>query len=333
MQANRKESLVQAMVLAGFAFLLFNLLHTGKVVMFINPRLTWLIEAAVILLGVFAIAKLIPARKGHDHHHECCDHDHACGCGHEDHLPLTGNRNRAVVFLVPLILGFLMQPRVLGSAVLANSINASGPVPFYASPLSGSTRNGVNSSATILSLTNSPTATSPATGATGESSLGATGLTAPSDQASRNSLSQNAPDASGPVAGPIEDTDLVQLDIALYENQEQLSGHRFRLTGFVYKDPDLENNQFVIARFVIVCCLADTVPIGIIAESPNASDLKSDTWVEAEGVLKMLSTFNAADTIEPVSNFHGANTDIPDFVITGLKKIPTPNDPYLYPPQ
>jgi len=105
------------------------------------------------------------------------------------------------------------------------------------------------------------------------------------------------------------------------------------MTGFVYKDPGLGKNQFVITRFVIVCCLLDTVPIGIIAESPDASDLKADTWVEAEGVMKMLNTFSAADKIEPLSNFHGPNTDIPYFVITSLKKVPVPKDPYLYPPQ
>lgn len=36
------------------------------------------------------------------------------------------------IFIIPLILGFGMQPRVLGSTTLSNSINTAGPVAFYA---------------------------------------------------------------------------------------------------------------------------------------------------------------------------------------------------------
>ncbi|MGD0621084.1 MAG: TIGR03943 family protein [Thermacetogeniaceae bacterium] len=344
MKAQRKENLVQAIILAGFAFLLFNLLNTGKIVLFINPRLAWLIGLASVLLGIIAIAELIPR---HDHGHECCDHDHACACDHGAHLLITGNKLLAVLFLTPLVLGFLMQPKVLGSAALTNSINAAGPVPFYAGPFTGLNKNGADLLAGIMNLArglgrpappasgNSPAASVPGAntaGANTQTTAAGTDAEGAPEASQNTSLVQDAGDA-GPAVGPVEDTDLVQLDIDLYENQAQLSGRRFRMTGFVYKDPGLGKNQFVITRFVIVCCLLDTVPIGIIAESPDASDLKADTWVEAEGVMKMLNTFSAADKIEPLSNFHGPNTDIPYFVITSLKKVPVPKDPYLYPPQ
>lgn len=36
---------------------------------------------------------------------------------------------------------------------------------------------------------------------------------------------------------------------------------------------------------VIACCVADATPIGIIAETPDALNFESDTWLEVEGVL------------------------------------------------
>ena len=346
MKPRIKENLIQASILAGYAFLLFNLLHTGKIVLFINPKLIWMLELAIVLLALIAVARLIPARSSHGQ--GCRDHDH-CGCDHDEHPLITGNRCLAVIFIAPLILGFLMQPRVLGSAVLANSVNVSGPVPFYASAYAGVNQGGAGSLFRVLNPANAPAAASqaasgpannidansqPASGAGAGSSPGSDledgGTTGTTDTPS---VPASSPAISTAAAGRIVDTDLVQLDVELYENQQQLAGQRFRLTGFVYKDPRLAGNQFVITRFVIVCCLLDTVPIGIIAESEKAADLEPDTWVEAEGVLQMRTTSSSLDNVGPLSNFHGPNTDVPYLVVTSLTKVPAPQDPYLYPPQ
>jgi putative membrane protein len=326
MQAQRKENLVQAIILAGFACLLFNLLSTGKIVLFINPRLAWLVGLASVLLGVIALAKLIPATGEDGHEHRV--HDSTCACDHADHSLSAGNVRLAVLFLTPLILGFLMQPRVLGTAALFNSISTAGSLPFYAGPPAGFGEN-------VPSL---PAGTSDPASRSGSSKNDPTSIpgdaraNAPTTAATTINPVRPA-DPPGTAVSLIENTDLAQLDVTLYDNQEQLSGRRFRLTGFVYKDAHLGKNQFVITRFVITCCLLDTTPIGIIAEGSASSGLKADTWVEVEGTLKMLNTFRSADQIEPVSNFHRPNTDIPCLEITALKQVPAPNDPYLYSPQ
>lgn len=106
----------------------------------------------------------------------------------------------------------------------------------------------------------------------------------------------------------------------------------YRLTGFGYKDPRLGKNQFVITRFVITCCIIDAQSIGIIAESPDAPNLKANTWLEVEGVLKE-HTINDSNEIKPVYNFQAAENTAPYFIATKWKIISTPKAPYLTAPQ
>lgn len=67
---------------------------------------------------------------------------------------------------------------------------------------------------------------------------------------------------------------------------DQLEGFQITMTGAVFKDPSVfAENEFVPARLVMTCCVADLSPSGIVCNYDKASDLESDAWVTVTGTL------------------------------------------------
>lgn len=72
----------------------------------------------------------------------------------------------------------------------------------------------------------------------------------------------------------------------LYMEMERYEGYTVTVTGFVYNDPALfKEDEFVAARLMMSCCVADLAPAGLMCKYNNASELQQDTWVTVEGVL------------------------------------------------
>ncbi|CAM5231630.1 hypothetical protein LSPH24S_03564 [Lysinibacillus sphaericus] len=72
-------------------------------------------------------------------------------------------------------------------------------------------------------------------------------------------------------------------------NLSLYQGKKIRLSGFVLKETDLLENQFVISRFLITHCVADASIIGFLTEMPEAASLQEDSWIEAEGTIDMVT--------------------------------------------
>ena len=71
-----------------------------------------------------------------------------------------------------------------------------------------------------------------------------------------------------------------------YTDIEQLEGFQVTMTGQVYKNtPVMADNEFVPARLVMACCVADLSPCGLFCTCVNVSELESDSWVTVTGVL------------------------------------------------
>lgn len=72
----------------------------------------------------------------------------------------------------------------------------------------------------------------------------------------------------------------------IYMNMEKYEGYTITITGYVYKDPEVfEKNEFVPARLMMSCCVADLSPAGFTCKYDKASELKADSWVTVEGTL------------------------------------------------
>ena len=86
--------------------------------------------------------------------------------------------------------------------------------------------------------------------------------------------------------------------------------------GFVYREPLFGDDNFMLSRFTMSCCVADAFPIGMPVSASDASNYETGVWVRVQGKLE------AAD-------FNG---DImPVLVADSIEAVEEPRQPYLYP--
>jgi uncharacterized repeat protein (TIGR03943 family) len=65
----------------------------------------------------------------------------------------------------------------------------------------------------------------------------------------------------------------------------ELMGKTIVTEGKVYRDETVPENHFLIYRFLILCCVADALPMGALVADDAAADLEMDSWVRVEGRL------------------------------------------------
>jgi putative membrane protein len=107
--------------------------------------------------------------------------------------------------------------------------------------------------------------------------------------------------------------------IVIFNSTNDLSpylGQTARVTGFVYHDPRLPANQFIVSRFVITCCTADASAIGMIVNWNQSAGLTQSSWVEVKG---------------PVQASKLGGQPIPLIEASDVQSTLQPDQPYLYP--
>jgi uncharacterized repeat protein (TIGR03943 family) len=104
--------------------------------------------------------------------------------------------------------------------------------------------------------------------------------------------------------------------ISTTTNPVGLSGQEADVVGFVYRDPRFAENQFMVARFTLTCCVADALAIGIVVIDEKAVDFNADTWVHVKG------TFT-------VGELDGES--MPVLAAEAITPVDPPAQPYLYP--
>lgn len=88
------------------------------------------------------------------------------------------------------------------------------------------------------------------------------------------------------------------------------------LIGFVYREPDFPDNQFMVARFTMSCCVADASALGLPVAYTGPTGLESGTWIQVTGKMQV---GKFGEDLMPIIQ--------PDDIIT----IEQPEHPYLYP--
>ena len=103
---------------------------------------------------------------------------------------------------------------------------------------------------------------------------------------------------------------------AVHDNLDNYIGQEISFSGYVYRVYDLQENQFVLARDMIIDSNFQTLVVGFLCECDNAKEFSDNTWIHINGTIEK-------------GNYHG---DIPVLKITKIEKIQRPNDEYVYPP-
>ena len=93
-------------------------------------------------------------------------------------------------------------------------------------------------------------------------------------------------------------------------------GQKIKFTGYVYRLYDFNEEQFVLARDMIVSSDFQTVVVGFLCHSKIASNYEDGTWIEIEGTITK-------------GDYYG---DMPIIEIETINTVQEPTDEYVYPP-
>ena len=106
--------------------------------------------------------------------------------------------------------------------------------------------------------------------------------------------------------------------LAFHQGERPAETDTADVVGFVYLDSATEKAQFTLARFVVGCCAADAMAVGLPVSL--GAGLSSEEAVEEGQWVRVVGRFGASTGIE-----------LPVLVAEQLEVVAEPNQPYLYP--
>lgn len=101
-----------------------------------------------------------------------------------------------------------------------------------------------------------------------------------------------------------------------HENINNYIGKTVKIVGYVYRLPDFSNNEFVIARTMIIDNNSSAVVVGMLCEYSDAKKYTSGSWIEVTGSIKK-------------GNYNG---EIPILEISNVKNVSSPENEFVYLP-
>lgn len=242
------NELVWFIILASFAYYIYELFNTGKIEIYMHPRMFRYIFFSFvifILLAIFQIRKIFTYSKSRK-----------IKLGY-------------IIFIVPLFLALAVNPNSLGTQIVSNK--GFSIINYEKNSLQPS----INA----------------------------------------NSYSKdNYYDAEG--------EEFKKILINTYENLDEMLGKEVELSGFVYREPDSNENRFVISRLALSCCAADAQIAGLLCEWDESSKLKDNEWIKVTGMINS-------------TTYHNENTNkeeiMPLIEVTKTESIEAPKNQYIYP--
>jgi uncharacterized repeat protein (TIGR03943 family) len=117
----------------------------------------------------------------------------------------------------------------------------------------------------------------------------------------------------------VEDSKFMEYLTAFDLFLEQFQGKKVEISGFVYRDDEMQADQFVVGRLAVQCCSADAAPYGVMVKSAEAKRFANNAWVRVTGVVEtathqeseilMLRVVDAVSIPEPKNQYVYPNYD------------------------
>lgn len=96
----------------------------------------------------------------------------------------------------------------------------------------------------------------------------------------------------------------------VHENLDKYIGQKISYTGYVYRVPEIEQNQFILARDMQLENINQTVVVGFLCSSDKANEFDTYSWVKITGTIEK-------------GNYFG---DIPCINISEISKVEQPEN-------
>ena len=103
---------------------------------------------------------------------------------------------------------------------------------------------------------------------------------------------------------------------SVYENLDSYVGQKICFSGYVYRNLDFSDNEFVLARDMVIDASSKRFIVGFLCSYKEAKNFPDDSWVEITGeIIK--------------GNYHG---EVPIVKVIKIKQIDKPSNEFTYPP-
>ena len=102
----------------------------------------------------------------------------------------------------------------------------------------------------------------------------------------------------------------------VHDNLNSYTGKKIKFSGYIYRVSDFTDEQFVLARDIIISSDLKTLVVGFLCNCKDAKKFETNTWVQVTGTIKK-------------GSYH---EEIPIIEITEIKQIAKPSECYVYPP-
>jgi putative membrane protein len=273
--------LLRAALTGGFSYYIYHLVQTDKLLYFIAPRMENIVKLSAIALALIAVYLCFAAfwsLRG--------ETAGDCGCGHGPKKAPIRNFIAYALFAAPLLLGWFVPDTIMGS----NVVDKKGIV-----------------------------------------------LSSGGESADLQTVSEDAPEQGGlfyaedsytkqyaAFAKQLYLQDPIRIEEATYLEastsidlfMRPFQGKSIEIGGFVYRQDDMTDTQFVVARLAMECCSADSTPYGFLVEWPEASVLPEDSWVTVKGTI---------------GKSHYGGLEIITIQAAAVVPMAMPETPYVYP--
>ncbi|MGP7816443.1 TIGR03943 family putative permease subunit [Niallia sp. 01092] len=272
-------------VLIGFTYLFFHLHASGNISKYINMKYAYISESAIYICIFFTLICIyFYIKRDNSAHEDCSDH-----CGHDHAKEENTWWKRGFTFLVlltPVITGLFLPVATLDSNIVAKK---GLTFPVYAEGDEYSQHQFLQPD------------TSGYYGKEGYRELMDTGLKKLNN---KDTITLN------------EQNFLNDLE-TIYNYPGQFIDKQVTITGFSYREKELDANQAFLLRFGIIHCIADSGVYGMLLDLPDELKTKNDEWLEVSGKLETIY-------------YQPFKKTIPVLKVTTWKKVAQPEDPYVY---
>lgn len=114
----------------------------------------------------------------------------------------------------------------------------------------------------------------------------------------------------------VDDRGFLDIMLVIAAYQDRFQNRKIELSGFVYRDGAMSENELAVTRTAITCCLADATFYGILVRGEGMLQFENDSWVRVTGLIDQDYIFN--QNMLMISAIDA-------------EQIPPPDSPYVYP--
>lgn len=114
----------------------------------------------------------------------------------------------------------------------------------------------------------------------------------------------------------IQDDNYTNVLKSVHDNLNDYIGKKINFSGYVYRIYDFQDNEFVLARDMVISSDNQTVVVGFMCENKDIKNYQDGTWINITGEIAK-------------GNYHG---EIPVIKVTAIKECEKPENEYVYPP-